>query len=398
MQFLKANTEIKVRIGPFVDVGDAFTPETGITLGAADEAELLKNNGAATVSLAAATWAAIASCDGWYDLTLTTSHTDTEGLLTVVVQDDSVCLPVYAHFMVLSEAAFDSMFVAKDAGFMDVNIKTVGRADAQETEANNLESACSNYSATRGLTGTALPAAVADAAGGVPVSDAGGLDIDTLLGRLTANVATEAKQDIIDTVVDAIKAVTDVLPNSGALTDIDTGVNAIEAKLPTNYIMGSTVQTAKDDEIDAIKTVTDALPNNGALTDLATAAALATVDTVVDAIKAVTDNLPNSGALTSLATAASISALQDISAADVNAQVLDVLNTDTFDEPGDENPGSNVTLITKIGYLYKFLRNKTETTATRIHVYNAAESNKDQSSIISDDGTTATRGKFQAGD
>ena len=41
----------------------------------------------------------------------------------------------------------------------------------------------------------------------------------------------------------------------------------------------------------AIKTVTDALPNSGALTDLATAANLATVDTVVDAVKVKTDQL-----------------------------------------------------------------------------------------------------------
>ena len=34
------------------------------------------------------------------------------------------------------------------------------------------------YSATRGLTGTAVPAAVADAAGGLVVSDAGGFDVD----------------------------------------------------------------------------------------------------------------------------------------------------------------------------------------------------------------------------
>jgi hypothetical protein len=40
---------------------------------------------------------------------------------------------------------------------------------------------CDNaYSATRGLTGTALPAAAADAAGGVPISDAGGLSMDNL--------------------------------------------------------------------------------------------------------------------------------------------------------------------------------------------------------------------------
>lgn len=45
-------------------------------------------------------------------------------------------------------------------------------------------------SATRGLAGTALPADAADAPGGLPISDAGGLDLDTLLGYLTGAVAT----------------------------------------------------------------------------------------------------------------------------------------------------------------------------------------------------------------
>ena len=36
----------------------------------------------------------------------------------------------------------------------------------------------SAYSTTRGLAGTALPDAAADAAGGLPISDAGGLDLD----------------------------------------------------------------------------------------------------------------------------------------------------------------------------------------------------------------------------
>jgi len=78
------------------------------------------------------------------------------------------------------------------------------------------------YNDYRGLAGTALPGAAADAAGGLPISDAGGLDLDTLLGRITANVATEAKQDIIDTEVGAIKAVTDALPDAGALSDLAT--------------------------------------------------------------------------------------------------------------------------------------------------------------------------------
>ena len=42
-------------------------------------------------------------------------------------------------------------------------------------------------SATRGLAGTALPAAAADAAGGLPISDAGGLDLDA---RIDAAITT----------------------------------------------------------------------------------------------------------------------------------------------------------------------------------------------------------------
>jgi len=183
--FVRANTQVIVTIGPFPDVGDGFTPQTDITLGG-NEAELLKHGSTTVVDISVAIWAAVANCRGYYSLTLTTSHTDTEGMMTVVVQDDSDCLPVRNSFMVMSEAAWDSLYVAKDAGFMDVNIKTVGRADAQETEANNLESACSNYSATRGLTGTAVPAAVADAAGGLPISDDGGLDMDSILEKMLA--------------------------------------------------------------------------------------------------------------------------------------------------------------------------------------------------------------------
>lgn len=56
--------------------------------------------------------------------------------------------------------------------------------------ADNLELACDNYSATRGLAGTALPAAAADAAGGLPISDAGALDIDTRLGYLQAAITS----------------------------------------------------------------------------------------------------------------------------------------------------------------------------------------------------------------
>ena len=55
----------------------------------------------------------------------------------------------------------------------------------------NMKLAGDAYSVTRGLSGTALPAVAADAAGGLPISDAGGLDLDTKLAN--TNEVTAAR-------------------------------------------------------------------------------------------------------------------------------------------------------------------------------------------------------------
>jgi len=161
-------------------------------------------------------------------------------------------------------------------------------------------------SATRGLAGTALPNAAADAAGGLVISDAGGFDIDAIATNLTA-----------------------------ALED-------------TNELQGDWADGGR-------------------------------LDQLVDAIKAVTDNLPNSGALTSLATAASISALNNISTAQVNAEVSDVLKTDTISEMAQGAPPASPTAFQIFNYLYRELvRNKV--------VVDTDSANQKQ--IFADDGTT----------
>jgi hypothetical protein len=109
MIFLKQSTAATVRVGPFVDATNGVTPETGITLGAADQAEILKEGSGATVDISGATWAAITGVGGWYDLSLTTSHTDTNGGLTIIVQDESVCLPVFVQCVVLQANVYDSL-------------------------------------------------------------------------------------------------------------------------------------------------------------------------------------------------------------------------------------------------------------------------------------------------
>ncbi len=92
---------------------------------------------------------------------------------------------------------------------------------------------------------------------------------------------------------------------------LDTEIAAILAdtnELQTDWTNGGRLDLL----IDAIKVVTDALPNSGALTDLATAAALATVDGNVDAILVDTDTtIPGL-----------IAALNDLAAGDILTTAL----------------------------------------------------------------------------
>ena len=115
----------------------------------------------------------------------------------------------------------------------------VASVSGDSTAADNLESACDNYSATRGLAGTALPAAVAAAAGGLPVSTAGSLDLDTKLGYLQAAITSTILGRIDATITsrsshDAAAVVTALGTGSG-LTALATqaSVNTIDDFLDT---------------------------------------------------------------------------------------------------------------------------------------------------------------------
>lgn len=128
----------------------------------------------------------------------------------------------------------------------------------------------------------------------------------------------------LDLLIDAIKAVTDALPDAGALNDLA-----------------------------AILTDTNALPDNGALNDLATiltdTGELQTdwadggrLDLLIDAIKAVTDALPDAGALNDLA-----AILTDTNALPDNGALNDLATilTDTGELQTDLQDGGRLDLL-----------------------------------------------------
>lgn len=83
--------------------------------------------------------------------------------------------------------------------------------------------------------------------------------------------------------------------------------------------------------------------------------------------------------------------------ASVNAEVLDVLNTDTFAEPGQGAPAATATLAAKLNYLYKAWRNRSTQTSSTYSLYADDATTVDQKATVSDDGTTFSRGEVATG-
>lgn len=130
--------------------------------------------------------------------------------------------------------------------------------------------------ASAGTTGKALTDVLADT-NELQTDDVPGL-IAALNDPTAAGIADAVWDEAATGHTDAGKA------GAQLWTDID----AIVAD--TNEVQGDLADGGRLDLlIDAIKAVTDALPDSGALTSLAQASALTTVDTNVDAIKAITD-------------------------------------------------------------------------------------------------------------
>jgi tetrahydromethanopterin S-methyltransferase subunit F len=170
---------------------------------------------------------------------------------------------------------------------------------------------------------------------GTITNTGGTATIGAILGDF-ANSALVTRVAAVKTDTAAIKAKTDLI---GASVALESGGNlaTIAGKLPTNYIMGSAVLTAKDDEIDAIKAITDllTLAAINAEVDTALNTAVPTsntansindllldqIDVTTDAVKAKTDLIGASVALESAGNLAAVKAKTDLIPADITTQL-----------------------------------------------------------------------------
>lgn len=307
MQYLKADTATKVVVGPCVAVGDGFTPVTTLSLSTADEAEILKHDAAAVTSISSNTFAAITSADGYYNLTITAAQLDTEGRLTVLINDDSLCLPLRHDFMVVNANVFDSLFAAATTDYLQVDATQIVGAAVSTTTAQlgvNTVNAGGTAWGSGAITAASIASnAIAAAKIASNAITAAKIATDAITAaKIAANaigaseLAADAATEIGAAVWDAAQASHVAAGSFGVIaTEIadiltDTGTT-LDGKINTIDTVVDGIQTDLDNATDglgAIKTAVDALPT----TDIAIVTGTAdsgTTTTLVDAARTEAD-------------------------------------------------------------------------------------------------------------
>lgn len=354
-------------------------------------------------------------------------QTAVDGLTANTAQASALITQTQVNAQVLS--ALDTQDIVQASEMASLSGADVWNAMASTYDAaGTLGEALNNASAAGDPWNTDLPGAYTAGKAGLILSTVNVNAASTVvaIASVLANYAQASsvaavKVDTASTVV----AIASVLANyaqasSVAAVKVDTASLVVSvASVLANYAQASTVEgvaqasavlAVKTEtasmlaKIDILDTVADAIKVDTASTVVSITSALVNIgvlDGIADSILIDTgttlDDKINAIQVDATSVVAAVAALNDLSAADVNAQVLDVLNVDTFAEPGQEAPAATNTLAKKIGYLFKFLRNKITQTSTTTSIYNDAGTTVDQSATVTDDGSTFTRGEFGTG-
>jgi hypothetical protein len=487
MIYLKADTNTEVLIGPAVAVGDGFTPVTTLALSTADEAELIKY-GATTplvvTSISASAMTAITDADGYYTLDLSTSNTDTEGFLVVVINDDSLILPIRQEFTVVNANVYDSLFAAAATDLLQVdltqvvgsttnvsdmasergkyaggavwigptaNTNTVSYVDGIITNPVSTIAAAKTVADALKLkvfhtvrTGTSQVAAAmtgyeftgdswslttsggsqdvgtsvfrnAELAGGTFAGTSGRIIWD----KCSFPVAVSAG---ISTMNECLFGNTLTLSEAGDYNFIDCASIVAGAGAPTfalgtgifnisfrRWSGGITFSGVTADDVMTISgelgTIDLGSPSGAA--DIQIRGTYKAITNIGSAVVNLTGAILAADVAAILVDTAVIGAagvgLTDLGGmsttmkAQVNTEVVDVVNVDTLVLPGQAAPSNTPTMRETLGWLYKNFRNRKSQTATTWVLYADNETTVDNKSTVSDDATTAIKQEVVSG-
>lgn len=248
-QILRQSTAVDVLIGPFLDLTDGATSEIGET-----PVVKLSKNGQALAAKSDVT-VPVYDVDGYYNCEFDATDTNTVGTLILTVAKSATALPVRHEFQVVETVVYDSLYADAAVGYqvpiwaaagstVNLSATTVNLVNTATT-LTNLPAITANW-----LTAAGINAGALNGKGDWNVGKTGyTLTPTTGLGDQTANI-------------------------TGTITTA-TNVTTVNG-LAANVITAAATAADFTTEIQA---------------GLATAAALATVDTVVDAIQVKTDQM-----------------------------------------------------------------------------------------------------------
>lgn len=193
-------------------------------------------------------------------------------------------------------------------------------------------------------------------------------------GRL--DLIVDAILDDTDLIDDATSGLAKIATDAAAIL-VDTGTT-LDGRIPAALVGGR-----MDANMGAISADATAADNAEAFFDGTGYAGTGNVIPTVTTVTTVTNltNAPTSGDLTATMKTS------------VNAEVLDVLNVDTFAEPSAV-PAATSSIFAKIRWLFALARNKVTQTATTQALRNDADDANIATATVGDDGATATRGEW----
>ena len=227
MFYIRQGATHKVVVGPAVAVGDGFTPVTALDVSTADEAEAILHDNGTVVDISGYTWAAIATADGYYHLTLHADISGTCGHMTVVVNDDNVCLPLRADFTIVEEAVYDAFFKAAAVGIPAIPADWITAAGIAAAAIDN-----ATFAADVGSTAYAtniIALAVRKVLDEikldhlVAVADADDVVNDSIVGKLAS---TDGDWSNFSDTTDSLQSIRDVAPHGSAMVGTD-GANTV---------------------------------------------------------------------------------------------------------------------------------------------------------------------------
>lgn len=323
MRLLKQSTAASVMV-LMVDSTDHITGKTGLTL-----TITASKNGAAFASISPTV---NERGSGWYELQLTTAHTDTLGDLalhitatgadpadpisyvvvrhladlawpatsgrSLAVESDGMVFADLREWLGVAPLSLTSQRVEALIGAMATNVLTAAAINADAFTAAKFAADVTTELQAGLATASALSTHDTDIKARLPAALVSGR-IDASVGAMAAGVVTAAAvaTDAIDGDAIAASAVTEIqagLATTANVSAVETDTQDIQNRLPAALVAGrmsSQVGAMGTDVLTAAAIAADAVTELQA--GLATSSALSTAQGDITSIKAKTDNLPS---------------------------------------------------------------------------------------------------------